>query len=543
MMKTILFTSVGRRVELIQAFDRASKKCGVPVWMIGADLSASAPALRFCDEAVSVCRISDANYIPQLLELCKTRHVDLLIPTIDTDLLLLAVNRRRFEEIGTRVFISREEMVRICRDKRFTAAFFHECGLASPEPVDDIAAYHAGYPCFIKPLDGSSSVDAYRVEDEEQLKAYAEKIGKYIVQPFIQGREYTIDIFCDFEGKPIYITPRERLAVRSGEVLKTQIVQDGTMVAEAKALVQAFQPVGPITVQLIRQKETDIDYFIEINPRFGGGAPLSIMAGADAAEATLRLLSGEQLTYQEQAAEEGLSFSRFDQCICIREQSASLLHCVKNWKELSAVVQNAVLEKRASAVIFDLDDTLYPEKEYVRSGFAAAAACMPQVADAAQKLWLAFEQGLPAIDAVLEAEGLRSETLRMNCLKAYREHDPEIMLYPEAKELLEWLKARSVRLGVITDGRPEGQWAKLKALGLTDAVDRIIVTDELGGVQFRKPCDIAFRLMQGHMQIPYGQMLYVGDNPVKDFKAVKQLGMSGIWFENTDSVHAMPRRD
>jgi FMN phosphatase YigB (HAD superfamily)/biotin carboxylase len=537
MMKTILFTSVGRRVELIQAFERASKKCGIPVWLIGADLSASAPALRFCDEAVSVCRISDANYIPQLLKLCESRRVDLLIPTIDTDLLLLAVNRQRFEEIGTRVFISSEEMVRICRDKRFTAAFFHECGLASPDPVDDIEAYHAGYPCFIKPLDGSSSVDAYRVEDEEQLKAYAEKIGTYIVQPFIEGREYTIDIFCDFEGAPVYITPRERLAVRSGEVLKTQIVQDETMIAQAKALVQKFRPVGPITVQLIRQKETGMDYFIEINPRFGGGAPLSMMAGADAAEAALRLLTGEKCTYQERVAQAGLVFSRFDQCICLRAQTASLLRHVDNWSALSELVKNAVLEKGILAVIFDLDDTLYPEMEYVRSGFRAVAACIPQVIDAEQKLWSAFEQGLPAIDTVLNSEGLRSEDLRCNCLQAYRKNDPTIELYPEARALLEWLKLQSVKIGVLTDGRPEGQWAKVKALALEEAADQIIVTDELGGVQFRKPCDIAFRVMQGRLQIPYEQMLYVGDNPEKDFKAEKHLGMPGIWFENTDSVH------
>jgi putative hydrolase of the HAD superfamily len=200
-------------------------------------------------------------------------------------------------------------------------------------------------------------------------------------------------------------------------------------------------------------------------------------------------------------------------------------------------VKNAVLEKGILAVIFDLDDTLYPEKEYVRSGFRAVAACIPQVKDAQQKLWSAFEQGLPAIDTVLNSEGLRSEELRCNCLQAYRKNDPTIELYPEARELLEWLKLQSVKIGVLTDGRPEGQWAKVKALALEETADQIIVTDELGGVQFRKPCDIAFRMMQGRLQIPYEQMLYVGDNPEKDFKAGKQLGMPGIWFENTDSVH------
>lgn len=119
--------------------------------------------------------------------------------------------------------------------------------------------YSQGYPCFIKPKDGSSSIDAYKVENEEELYSFAERVADYIVQPFIEGREYTVDILCDFEGNPIYVTPRERLAVRSGEVLKTCIVHDEQMEQECLQLIHNYKPCGPITVQLIRQKDTGID--------------------------------------------------------------------------------------------------------------------------------------------------------------------------------------------------------------------------------------------------------------------------------------------
>lgn len=79
-----------------------------------------------------------------------------------------------------------------------------------------------------------------------------------------------MDIFCDLQGNPIYITPRERLAVRSGEVLKTRIALDERIIEECRELVRRFEPCGPITVQLIREKETGEDYYIEINPRYGG---------------------------------------------------------------------------------------------------------------------------------------------------------------------------------------------------------------------------------------------------------------------------------
>ena len=131
--------------------------------------------------------------------------------------------------------------------------------------------------------------------------------------------KYTIDIFCDYEGNPVYITPRERLAVRAGEVLKTKITQDDTMIAEMQVLISDFKPCGQITVQLIREETTGDDYYIEINPRFGGGAPLSIKAGADSAKAVIRMLNGEKLKYVEKAAKDGAVYSRFDQSICVGE--------------------------------------------------------------------------------------------------------------------------------------------------------------------------------------------------------------------------------
>ena len=108
------------------------------------------------------------------------------------------------------------------------------------------------------------------------------------------------------------------MAVRAGEVLKTQIVQDDQIITAMKKLVKDFKPCGPITVQLIRERESGEDYYIEINPRFGGGAPLSIKAGADSARALLLLLSGSALHYVDQAAENGAVYSRFDQSIRVR---------------------------------------------------------------------------------------------------------------------------------------------------------------------------------------------------------------------------------
>lgn len=314
----ILFTSVGRRVELIQVFRSAAKELNVDLTIYGVDISDTAPALFFCDQKIKICRITDQDYIPSLLRICKKEKIDAIIPTIDTDLLLLSQHKTSFETIGTKVFISAEDKIKICRDKRTTAEFFDEIGLLSPVPVDDYKKYNGDFPAFIKPKDGSSSINAYKVNDESELETYSKEVPDYIVAPFIEGVEYTVDAFCDFDGNPIFITPRIRLAVRSGEVLKTEIVQDEKIIEETKIIIKEFKPCGAITIQLIRQHNTEKDYFIEINPRFGGGAPLSMKAGADSAVALLRLLKKEKLTYMDGAAEDGAVYSRFDQSIRVK---------------------------------------------------------------------------------------------------------------------------------------------------------------------------------------------------------------------------------
>lgn len=189
------------------------------------------------------------------------------------------------------------------------------------------------------------------------------------------------------------------------------------------------------------------------------------------------------------------------------------------------------------AAVFDLDDTLYSEKDYVRSGYRAVAETFPDVPQMEEKLWRAFEGGGRAIDEVLAQEGLYTEQNKCTALRAYREHMPSIRLYDGVFEMLERL-SQTKKIGIITDGRPEGQRAKIRALGLDELVDEIIVTDELGGAPFRKPNEAAFLLMQTRMNTPFEKMAYIGDNAAKDFAAPQRLGMRCVWFRNQDGLYS-----
>lgn len=188
-------------------------------------------------------------------------------------------------------------------------------------------------------------------------------------------------------------------------------------------------------------------------------------------------------------------------------------------------------------IIFDLDDTLYSEKQYVRSGYHAVAKCISQVENAEEKLWNAFEQGGSAIDEVLKSENIYTKEIKNKCLDIYREHSPNINCYEGVNELLQQLRDNGYMLGIITDGRPNGQRAKINSLNLENVFDKIIITDELGGIEFRKPNDKAFRMMKDYFDVEYNEMCYIGDNVNKDFIAPEMLGMKCIWFRNLDGLY------
>lgn len=180
------------------------------------------------------------------------------------------------------------------------------------------------------------------------------------------------------------------------------------------------------------------------------------------------------------------------------------------------------------AVIFDLDDTLYSEKEYVRSGYHQIAEHFhrPELED---ELWQAFLEKKPAIDAVIPEH--KDEALRI-----YREQKPDVHLYSGVRDMLTRLH-KHYKLGLITDGRTEGQKAKIDTLGIRDYFDEIIITDELGGIEYRKPCDKAFHIMLEKLGVEPARAVYIGDNVDKDFIAPEKLGMKSIWFRNADSLY------
>lgn len=304
----LLLTSIGKRIELIEHLKTRFR-------VVGVDASAMNPAKRFADVFYQVPRCREEGYVETLLEICRKEGVSLLVPLYEPEFLILDEARERFEEIGVKLVLSDRKVLEICGDKRRTAAFFERHEIPAPktfsaeEVTKIIAGEKAVYPLILKPADGMGSEGIFRAGNQKELAFFYEYAGdNVLVQECAAGREYTIDVLCDFYGEPVYIVPRIRLEVISGEVSKSRVDMQEGVIAETEKLLAALGKegcvCGPMTIQcFLSEDKIDIS-FIEINPRFGGGVPLAFAAGADYAEALLIMAQG--YTYVAERPESAL---------------------------------------------------------------------------------------------------------------------------------------------------------------------------------------------------------------------------------------------
>lgn len=317
---TLLFACVGRRVELLEAFRRAAHRLGIDLRIIGADASPTAPAAHLCDLSVRVPRAGDDDYIPALLDIVRQHRVDLLIPLIDSDLPVLSLSRERFAECGCEVLISSPEAVGICRDKMATYQFLIRYHLPTPETWLYDARRHEQYrsfPYFLKPRYGSAAESNFLVHTSDELRVLASRVPEPIIQTYIEGTEHTLDVYVCPRGQVRCVVPRRRLAVRGGEVSKSQIVRDPAVIDVGRRVAQHLTGArGVITIQCMVRPDGDVRV-IEINPRLGGGVPLAIFAGADFPLWLLQEHIGQTPDYRDDAYTDGVQMLRFDQSIFV----------------------------------------------------------------------------------------------------------------------------------------------------------------------------------------------------------------------------------
>jgi putative hydrolase of the HAD superfamily len=195
------------------------------------------------------------------------------------------------------------------------------------------------------------------------------------------------------------------------------------------------------------------------------------------------------------------------------------------------------------ACVFDLDDTLYLERDYVRSGFQAAGAWLVAehgIPGLAEVAWRRFEEGCrqTVFDEALRELGHAPEPVLIRQLvEVYRTHAPALTLQPDAAWVLDRLAAMGLPVGLLTDGPLVSQERKVAALGLASRLAALVYTDRYGRAGW-KPCRRGFRELERELGVSGRACVYVGDNPAKDFIAPRQLGWLTVRLRRMQGEHA-----
>lgn len=289
MKNNILITSAGKRVALTRYFKETLNGFFPDAKVYITDMKPEmAPVSYVCDASFKVPRVTEPEYPEVLLKICEENNVGMVIATIDTELLVLAELKDVFKQKGINIIVSDKAFITICRDKRNTGVFFDKHSVRIPAEVDK---YNPTFPLFAKPYDGSLSSNLHYIKCVEELTPEILSDPKLLFMECIDKttyKEYTVDMYYGRDNRVKCVVPRERIEIRAGEINKGRTVRNDILPFLKERLGFIEGCVGCICVQLFFHSETKDIVGIEINPRFGGGYPLTYMAGANFPELLIR---------------------------------------------------------------------------------------------------------------------------------------------------------------------------------------------------------------------------------------------------------------
>ena len=316
---TLLFSSAGRRVELIRCFREAARQLGINLKVIAIDMDPSwSPACQIADQSYRVPHCTDIEFPDQVISICKKHGVNLVIPTIDTELLVYSQNKDDFIKAGTEVMVSSEEFNRITRDKEATAYILSRHGIPVPMtwPVKDImmGQAHPSFPLILKPKEGSSSKGISIISNKYELNIKTEDVERFVLQEICAGREYTVNCFYDRSGNCVACIPHLRKFVRDGEVCFAQTERIQAFTDMARKFSEIFNGIyACVCYQGFLSNEGNVKV-VEINARFGGGYPICDHAGGTFAKWLLQDLTGQIPDYNDDW-NEGVRMLRYDAAV------------------------------------------------------------------------------------------------------------------------------------------------------------------------------------------------------------------------------------
>ncbi len=240
-------------------------------------------------------RGDDPELVTVLFEACRARGIEALLPTVDVELVPLAAERERFKSIGVALPISPVECLRICRDKH---VLLEKVKGAVPIPVSEpltqtVADRVTSFPWLVKPRQGAGSRGVARIDSRDDLETLP-KDGSLVLQEFLPGEEYSVDVYVRRDGRAVAAVPRERLKIDSGIAVASRTINLPELMEAAVRTAEIVGIRGTANVQFKRAAD-GVFKLLEVNPRYPGTLPLTGAAGIDMPKLMADELAGKQL--------------------------------------------------------------------------------------------------------------------------------------------------------------------------------------------------------------------------------------------------------
>ena len=248
-----------------------------------ADMDPLAAGLYLVPEAqrLIIPRGDDPQLVEALHDACTARSIEMLLPTVDAELFPLAMARGRFEAMGVTLPISPAECLRLCRDKQLLLDRVRgEVPVPTYEPLTQEAADRVdSYPRFVKPRLGAGSRGVAKIVRREDLEKQP-KDGSVLLQEYLPGEEFSVDVYVRRDGVVVGAVPRERMKVDSGIAVASRTVNVPEVIQSAIRTAEVIGIRGVANVQFKRAAD-GVFKLLEVNPRFPGTLPLTAAAGVD----------------------------------------------------------------------------------------------------------------------------------------------------------------------------------------------------------------------------------------------------------------------
>lgn len=322
----ILITAASRRVPLVQGFKQALASLGVPGRVIVTDVNPLSPAVHVADQVYRVPLAHDPEYLPELLKICEAEGIRLAVPTIDDEVELSGAARQTFAELGVLAACSPKETAAACNDKYATWRALADHGISAARTyLPDQLPAQLRFPLFIKPRIGPGAVGAHVIRNQRELDFFIEYVSQPVIQEYLDSPEYTIDVLCDMRGRPVQIVPRERVVIRAGVIDRGRTVKWPALIELAQQTCNAMRFAGALNIQC-RLREGWPAIF-EINPRFSGGIPLTIAAGADFPKLLIKMALGVDVQPAIGDFKEGTWMTSYETSFFLDESNLRLPVC------------------------------------------------------------------------------------------------------------------------------------------------------------------------------------------------------------------------